>query len=149
MQDPENTLQVIREENSGPSGPLYVPLEYTVDLVMERIHENHEILTSITRNDMRKILLVCTKKLPFRFRDVVYLPRDGVAMGSPLGPLLAEIFMVDLERSLVPLLTAELSFLKRYVDDTITFAKIGRVDNILSMLNNFHPNHHGAEISVI
>ena len=87
--------------------------------------------------------------MPFRFRDVVYLQRDGVAMGSPLGPLLAGIFMVDLERSLVPLLTAELSFWKRYVDDIITFAKIGRVNHVLSMLNNFHPNHHGAEISVI
>ena len=28
----------------------------------------------------------------------------------------------------------------RYVDDTITFIKIGIVDYILSVLNNFHPN---------
>ena len=48
--------------------------------------------------------------------------------------------MVDLERSLVPLLTAELSFWKRYVDDTITFVKIGTIAHTLSMLNNFHPN---------
>ena len=61
-------------------------------------------------------------------------------MGSPLGPALARIFMVDLERSSVPLLTAEFSFWKRYVDDTITFVKIGTVDQILSMLNNFHSN---------
>ena len=60
-------------------------------------------------------------------------------MGSLLGPLLAGIFMVDLERPLVPLLTAELSFWKRYVDDTITFVKHGTVD-VLSMVNNFHPN---------
>ena len=61
-------------------------------------------------------------------------------MGSPLGPVLAGILMVDLERSLVPLVTAELSFWRRYVDDTITFVKIGTVDHILSMLNNFDPN---------
>ena len=48
--------------------------------------------------------------------------------------------MVDLERSLNPLLTAELSFWKRYVDDTITFVKIGTADHILSMLNNLHPH---------
>ena len=48
--------------------------------------------------------------------------------------------MVHLEMSLVPLLTAELSFWKRYVDGTLTFIKIGTVDHILSKLNNFHPN---------
>ena len=58
---------------------------------------------------MREILL-CTKNLHFTFRDVVYLKTYGVTMGSPLGPVLAEIFVVDLERSLVPLLAAELSF---------------------------------------
>ena len=31
---------------------------------------------------------------------------DGVAMSSPLGPVLAGIFMVDLKRSLIPLHTA-------------------------------------------
>ena len=76
---------------------------------------------------MREIILLCTKNVHFTFKDVVYLQADGVAMGSPLGPVLAGIFMVDLERSLVPLLTAELSFWKRYVDDTITFVKIGTV----------------------
>ena len=76
---------------------------------------------------MREIILLCTKNVHFTFKDVVYLQADGVAMGSPLGPVLVGIFMVDLERSLVPLLTAELSFWKRYVDDTITFVKIGTV----------------------
>ena len=51
---------------------------------------------------MREILLLCTKNVHFTFRDVVYLQTDGVAMGSPLGPVLAGIFMVNLERSLVP-----------------------------------------------
>ena len=64
---------------------------------------------------MRKILLLCTKNVHFTFRDAVCLQTDGIAMCSPLGPVLAGIFMVDLERSLVPLLTAELSFWKRYV----------------------------------
>ena len=41
-------------------------------------------------------------------------------MGSPLlGSALAATFMIDLERSL-----AEVSFWKRYVDDTIPFVEI-------------------------
>ena len=74
-----------------------VPLEYTIDLVLKRICENHEISTSITRNEMREMLLLCTKNEHSAFKDVLYLQADGVAVGSPLGPVLAGIFMVDLE----------------------------------------------------
>ena len=63
------------------------PLKYTIYLVAKRIYENHEILTSITRNEMREILLLCTKNVYFTFRDAVYLQINGVAMGSPLGPV--------------------------------------------------------------
>ena len=88
----------------------------------------------------RKFLLLCTKNVHFTFRDVVYLEADGVAMESPLGPVLAGISMIGLERFSVLLLTAEHRFWKGYVDDTITFAKVGTVDHILSLLNNFHHN---------
>ena len=122
--------------------PLFtnVPLEYTIDLVLKRIYENHEISTSITRNEMGEALPLCTKNVHFTFRDVIYLQTDRVAMGSPLGQVMAGILMVDLERSLLPLLTIELNFWKPYVDVTITLVKIGTVDHILSMLNNVNPN---------
>ena len=110
------------------------PLEYTIDLILKQIYKNHKISTSITRNEMKEILLLCMKNVHFTFTDALYLQTDGVAMGSKLEPVLAGIYMVDLERSLVLLLTAELSFWKRYVDNIITFVKIRIVNNILSML---------------
>ena len=73
----------------------------------------------------------------FTFREIVFLATDPVTIGFLLGPVLPEIFMVYLERSFVSLLAAELSLRKRYVDDTITFIKIGTVDHILFMLNTF------------
>ena len=71
-----------------------VLLEYTIDLALNRIYENHKVLTLITRNGMREILLICTKNVYFTFRDIVYLKIDGVAIGSTLGPVPAGIFMV-------------------------------------------------------
>ena len=115
-------------------------LGYTIDLVLKRFYEKHEILTSITRNKIREILLFCKKNVHFTFRDFAYLQTFGIAMGSPLGPVLAGIFMVHCQKYLIPLPTVELSFQKRYLDESITFVKIGRVDHILSMINNFHPN---------
>ena len=109
-----------------------IPLKYAIDLVLKWIYENHEFLTSITRNGMREIPQLGSKNVCFTFRDIVYLQTDGATMGSPLQPVLAAIFMVHIEKSLVPLLTAELSFWKWYVDDTITFMEIGTVNHILS-----------------
>ena len=59
-------------------------------------------------------------------------------MGSSLEPVLAEILMVCLERSLVNLLTAELNFWKQFVDDTITSIKIGTVGKFTIMISTSH-----------
>ena len=46
---------------------------------------------------MKKLLTLCTKNLHFLFNNEIYIQIDGVAMGSPLGPVIAHIFMVDLK----------------------------------------------------
>ena len=61
-------------------------------------------------------------------------------MGSPLGPAFTDIFMVELENNIVPVLGENLSLWKRYVDDTICFVKIGTINYIKTILNNFDLN---------
>ena len=89
---------------------------------------------------MKEMLTLCTKNVHFTFNGDIYLQTDGVAMGSPLGSFLARIFMVHLERSLVPVLKDQLRFWERCVDDTITFIKTGSAEYVLSILNSFHSN---------
>ena len=48
-------------------------------------------------------------------------------MGNPLGPVIANIFIVELECSLVPTLSDVLPEWIRYVDDTFTFVKKGKL----------------------
>ena len=75
----------------------------------------------------------------FTFNAKTFTQVDyGVAMGSPLAPILANTFMVELERNLIPILKDHLSCWRRYVDDTICFIKNGSVEHVLSTLNNFH-----------
>ena len=51
---------------------------------------------------MKKLLTLCTKNVHFSFDNKIYTQLDEVAMGSPLGPVTANIFMVELETTLVP-----------------------------------------------
>ena len=61
-------------------------------------------------------------------------------MGLLLGPVLADIFMVELENNIVPLLQENLSLLKQYVHEPTYFVKIGIINYITKKLNNVDPN---------
>ena len=115
-----------------------VPSEKTIDIILRRIYHDKEININITKKDMRDLLLLCTKNVHFTFECQIYIQIDGVAAGPPLAPVLADIFMVELERIVVPTLATHLRFWRRYVDDTICFVKTGSIEYILSVINNFH-----------
>ena len=77
----------------------------------------------------------------FQFDGQLYEQREGVAMGSPLGPLLANVFMCNLEElsdnGLIP------SFYKRYVDDTLAIMPgVDAAENFLDVLNVLHLSIH-------
>ena len=60
-------------------------------------------------------------------------------MGSPSGPLLANVFMSELENTVVPTLANDLDMWMRYVDDTFAFMKANQQTEVLRKLNSFHP----------
>ena len=87
---------------------------------------------------MRELILLCIKNVHFTFNGERFTQVDGPAMMSPLAPILANIFTVELERNLIPILKDHLPCWKHYVDDTICFIKNGSVERVLSTLNNSH-----------
>ena len=98
----------------------YVSLDATI--VLKHIYNNKEINTAINKREMKELIKLCTKDVHFNFNGATYVWKDGEAigsMGSPLAPILAGIFMVQLERANTPKLSQHFQFWKRYVDDTI------------------------------
>ena len=67
---------------------------------------------------MKELLILCTKNVHFTFDNVIKVKNGGLTMGSPPGPVLSDIFMIELETSLLPQLNDYIQFWKRYVDDT-------------------------------
>ena len=89
---------------------------------------------------MKELLTLRTKNEHFTFHNQVYQQNDALAMGSPLGPALAGIFMVELETRIFSTLGNIVLNWKRFVDETTGYVKNGSIDIILSKLNSFHPN---------
>lgn len=62
-------------------------------------------------------------------------------MGSPVGPVLAEIFMIYfLEQTLMPKLENLIKSWKRYIDNTITYITPDSLMDIINILNKFYEN---------
>ena len=61
-------------------------------------------------------------------------------MGSPLGPVLANIFMTELEIAMIPSFGNYLLNCKRFVDDTFAFLLPDKIGYIVNQLNSFDEN---------
>ena len=79
----------------------------------------------------------------FVFNGQLYDQLDGVAMASPLGPSMANIFMCALEQKYLNGCPLEFKpvLYRRYVDDTYCLIRHREhVDKFLEHINKFHPN---------
>ncbi|VDO77259.1 unnamed protein product [Schistosoma margrebowiei] len=59
----------------------------------------HPDILPLPAIEFKRLLLLCTKDVQFQFNNTIYRQTDGVAMGNPLGPVLADIFMANLKRT--------------------------------------------------
>ena len=75
-----------------------VSLDFTTDVILKRIYDENKVNTNISKQQMRDLLLLCSKNMNFSYNGNIYTQTDDVAMGLPLGPVLAGIFMVELEK---------------------------------------------------
>ena len=116
-----------------------VPLDYTINIILDKIYKDKLVKTCLTQTELKTLLELCTKEVHFTFNKKVYKQTNGVAMGSPLSPVLTNIFMVHLEEFMIPRLKEKMSLWYRYVDDTFTFIKEDEIENIQKTLNDFHP----------
>ena len=65
-----------------------VPLKETLDIAVNLIHTNNTNF-SIDKTDLKKLFLFATCETHFLFNGCYYDQVDGLAMGSPLAPVLA------------------------------------------------------------
>ncbi len=131
-----------------------VPLEYTIQVILFKLYGlEHNCSTRkpkikmadwykrcLDHHDMKTLLDMATSDTHFLFNTKLYRHFNGVSMGSPMAPIIADIFMIHLEEQLLPeLFEPGVKTYKRYVGDTFLLIDVDAdIDYITSILNGFN-----------
>ena len=69
-----------------------IPLQQTIDIAINLIF-NHNPNLNITKKELKNLFLFAASQAHFIFNSKFYNQINGVAMGSPLASVLANIFL--------------------------------------------------------
>ena len=120
-----------------------LPLEETINIYLELLFADTELVEGMTKNEFRKLLEFTTSDTLILFNNDYYKQIDGVSMGSPLGPVLADIFLCHMETKWLndcPDSFKPVHY-QRYVDDIfLMFNAPAQVNDFLQFMNNRHDN---------
>ena len=70
-----------------------VPLNKTINIRLERTYKEKFINTKLRKNTLKTLIKDCCPKTASSFNGNIRKQKDGVLMGSSLGPVLANIIM--------------------------------------------------------
>ena len=119
-----------------------VPLEETISIIVDKIFkDNKSTFHGLKHFQFRELMIITTQNSHFQFFGKLYDQVDGVAMGSPLGPTLANIFVNHLEEKFVDQIKTTFGVIVwlRYVDDIFILIKDpANMDKVLGFINSLH-----------
>ena len=95
------------------------PIEAAIDICANASFENREKVEGLSKIELKELLSVATNKSHFVFKEKLYKQVNGVTMCPPLGPLLANTFLVHSEKNWLQncLSDFKLHYYRQYVDD--------------------------------
>ena len=120
-----------------------IPLEETIDICTNSLFENMVKVEGLSKIEFKELLSLAAKESYFVFNGQLYKQVDGVAMGSPLGPTLANAFLVHFEKNWLRNCPSDFKphYYRRYVDDIfVLFTSPRHLEAFRNFLNGRHAN---------
>ena len=119
------------------------PLDETINICVDLVYHKRRKVKGMLKRHFKELLTTSVKSSCFPFNDVYYKEIDGVATGSPLGPTLANLFLVYHEDKWLQNCPLQFRprYYRRYVDDIfLMFNSKDNVKKFLKYLSSRHPN---------
>jgi len=120
-----------------------IPLHETIKICSDLLFRDQPIVDGLMKEDFEELLTLATTESFILFNARYYQQIDGVAMGSPLGPTLANIFLCHKEEQWLnncPL-TFKPVYYKRYVDDIfVLLPHSGCLEDFCRYMSSQHQN---------
>ena len=107
------------------------------------MYNDNENPPNIPKHNFRNLLSIAAKETFFMFNNKYYKQVDGLAMESPLGPALANIFMCSFESKWLRDCPNDFKpvFCRRYINDIfVQFSSLDHSDKFREYLSSKHPN---------
>jgi hypothetical protein len=120
-----------------------IPLKETIKICSSLLFRDQPIVDGLMKEDFEELLTLATTESFILFNARYYQQIDGVAMGSPLGPTLANIFLCHKEEQWLnncPLAFKPIYY-RRYVDDIfVLLPHSGCLEDFRNYMSNQHQN---------
>ena len=101
-----------------------VPLDDTIEICINALyHDLNSEAPAVEKSMLRKLLVKASSEIKFSFVDKMFSQVDGIAMGSPVGPTLANIFVGYHESLLISALDTLPIVYFQYIDDCFAVLK--------------------------
>ena len=116
---------------------------YLQNICNNLLYKNVDAIEGINKYEFEKLLSLATRESYFMFNDILCKQKDGVAMGLPLGPTMANVFLSFYEMKWLEQCHNEFKpvLYRRNVDDIfVLFESAEHLSKFHAYLNTCHPN---------
>ena len=120
-----------------------VPIEPSIAIIKKLLEDDKSLhqRTNMTVNQI-SCLEFCLKTTYFIFQGKIFEQVKGAAVGSPISPMVANLFMEDLEIKALSIAPRPPTLWKRFVDGTFIIIQRRYKESFLQHLNSIDDNIH-------
>ena len=115
------------------------PIKEACEIIRKRLENDKKLKkrTNLNVDDIMELLKFVLETTYFRWEGNIYQQKFGVAMGSPVSPIVVNLYMEDLEQKIIATAPVDCQprNWKRYVDDVICLVHKGKAKKLQQHMN--------------